>query len=118
MSAERHFHVAISHVKLRPDVAARHFAIAAAAGHAHARANLGVMYDRGLGVPVDDARAAFHYAVAAEAGDASAAYNLAMCFFCGSGVAHDRASALVYFALAASQGDADARLAVDGLIGP
>ena len=75
------FELGLFYAVARSDLAARHFAIAAASGTACARAaaaNLGCMYDRGLGGPRDDVRAAHWHARAAVAGDASAGDRDAM----------------------------------------
>ena len=50
----------------------------AEAGYATAQANLGLMYDLGLGVDEDDAEAVKWYRKAAEAGIASAQINLGL----------------------------------------
>ncbi len=47
-------------------------------GFAKAQYNLGVMYDKGRGVPRDYAEAARWYRKAAEQGDADAQFNLAI----------------------------------------
>ncbi len=112
------YELGLFHAAARSDLAARHFAIAAASGGAcapAAAANLGCMYDRGLGVPRDDARAAHWFARAAEAGDAGAWYRLGVCHSTGTGAARDACFALACFALAASAGDRDAMLALESL---
>ena len=50
--------------------------VMANAGNAGAQFNLGVMYDRGLGVPQDDVEAASWYRKAANAGDLDAKNRL------------------------------------------
>jgi TPR repeat protein len=52
------------------------FRVDAQAGDAEAQFNLGVMYDRGQGVPQDDVQAAEWYRKAAEQGHAAAQNNL------------------------------------------
>jgi hypothetical protein len=47
-------------------------------GTAEAQYNLGVMYDKGRGVPQDHAEAVQWYRKAAEQGDAGAQYNLGL----------------------------------------
>ncbi|MSQ59520.1 MAG: sel1 repeat family protein [Betaproteobacteria bacterium] len=51
------------------------FRLAAAQGHANAQSNLGAMYDKGRGVPMDDVRAHMWFNLAAVKGDANAVQN-------------------------------------------
>lgn len=61
----------------RHDVALKEFADAAARGDARAQRSLGLMHERGEGVPRDPAQAAECYRKAIAQGLASAQYNLA-----------------------------------------
>ncbi len=62
------------------------FRVDAQAGDAEAQFNLGVMYDRGQGVPQDDVQAAEWYRKAAEQGHAGAQHNLGSAYYDGRGV--------------------------------
>ncbi len=78
-------------------------------GNARAQANLGVMYENGLGVTQDDAEAVRWYRLAAEQGDAWAQFNLGVMYENGRGVTQDDAEAVRWYRLAAEQGDAKAQ---------
>ncbi|MDG2123401.1 MAG: hypothetical protein P8J87_06880 [Verrucomicrobiales bacterium] len=66
--------------------------------------NVGYMYLRGLGVPVDfNIAAAFFKAGAAE-GHAQASFNLGNCYFSGQGVEQDYARAVAAWERAAGEG--------------
>lgn len=75
---------------------------AAQEGNANAQYDLGFVYDKGQGVPQDDAQAVFWYRKAAEQGDAFAQNNLASLYEQGRGVPQDYAQAYFWLALAAS----------------
>ena len=75
-------------------------------GNARAQFNLGVMYERGQGVPQFDTEAVQWYRKAAEQGHASAQFNLGMLYFNGQGVPQNAQEAEKWFRLAAKQGDA------------
>jgi uncharacterized protein len=78
-------------------------------GDASAQTNLGLMYDRGLGVPQDYAEAMKWYRLAAEQGEVSAQFNLGLMYDRGLGVPQDYAEAMKWYRLAAEQGDASAQ---------
>ena len=82
---------------------------AAEQGDAAAQFNLGVMYDRGEGVPQDDGEALLWYRKAAEQGHAAAQFNLGNMYRYGRGVPDDYIQAYAWLNLAAAQGDGDAR---------
>jgi len=65
-----------------------------------AQFNLGLMYDKGLGVPRDPAEAAEWFRRAAEQGDAIAAYNLGLMYAEGRGVAQDYGKAADWYKFA------------------
>ncbi len=76
-------------------------------GNANAQFFLGVMYDKGRGVPQDDAEAVKWYRKAAEQGVAEAQYNLGLMYDDGQGVGLSFGVALLmqahmWFDLAAS----------------
>jgi len=78
-------------------------------GVAIAQFNLGVMYDKGKGVPQDYAEAVKLYRLAAEQSYASAQFNLGVIYRNGRGVPQDYAEAVRWYRLAAEQGHADAQ---------
>jgi TPR repeat protein len=67
------------------------------------------MYDKGHGVPRDDAEAVTWIRKAAEQGFALAQNALAALYKVGKGVAQDHAEAAKWFRRAAEQGNADAQ---------
>lgn len=77
-------------------------------GYAFAQFNLGVLYDRGHGVPQDNALAMQWYQKAAEQGLSQAQVNLAIMYEEGQGMPVDLARAYFWYALADSQGDGQA----------
>jgi TPR repeat protein len=78
-------------------------------GSAGAQFNLGVMYEKGQGVPQDDKTAVKYYRLAAEQGDAVAQFNLGVTYYVGQGVLQDYKTALKWYRLAAEQGYASAQ---------
>ncbi len=78
-------------------------------GDAKAQHNLGVMYERGQGVPQDYAEAVRWYRKAAEQGFASAQYNLGVMYGKGQVVPQDYAKAVGWWRKAAEQGVAEAQ---------
>jgi|ERR1019366_960287 TPR repeat protein len=81
----------------------------AASGDAAAQCGLGLMYDKGQGVPQGYAQAAAWYRKAAKQGDATAQWLLGGLYFDGHGVPKDYAQAVLWFRKAAEQGDAEAQ---------
>ena len=77
--------------------------------NADAQYNLGVCYNTGRGVPVDDKEAARLYKLAADQGHALAQYNLGGCYNTGRGVPQDDNEAARLYKLAADQGHAQAQ---------
>jgi TPR repeat protein len=69
-----------------------------------AQYNMGVLYDSGLGVPVDKSRARVWYRKSADQGFAQAQNNLGRMFYMGDAVPPDYARAATYFRKAAEQG--------------
>ncbi|KAK1868785.1 hypothetical protein I4F81_011268 [Pyropia yezoensis] len=94
-----------------PSAATKPFAVvelyneAAAAGNALATSNLGVCYERGLGVAKDEKRAVELFQEAAAAGDAGANRHLGVCYERGLGVAKDENRAVELFQKAVAGGD-------------
>ena len=81
----------------------------AESGDAEAQNNLGVMYNKGLGVSEDYAEAVKWYRLAADQGYADAQCNLGVMYDNGQGVPQDYAEAVKWYRLAADQGDAGAQ---------
>ena len=79
-------------------------------GSAEAKLGLGTLYDLGLGVESDAARAFRWYAEAAEEGLAQAQFNVALMLDEGRGASRDRRAAAGWYARAALRGDARAAL--------
>jgi TPR repeat protein len=88
---------------------------AAMQGLADAQYNLGVMYERGRGVPQDHATAVSWYRKAADQGFAMAQYNFGMMYANGQGVPQDYVTAHMWLNLAAASGNKDAVVPRDGL---
>jgi len=78
-------------------------------GNASAQYNLGVMYNKGRGVPKNFKTAVKWWKLAAEQGNASAQYNLGVMYRKGLGVPQDYKTAVKWYRLAAEQGDPDAQ---------
>jgi uncharacterized protein len=77
----------------------------AEAGHRDAQFNLGLLYENGLGVPADGARAALWFRRAAEQDDRTAQAYLGEMYANGLGVPRDDVEALGWYRRAAEQGD-------------
>jgi TPR repeat protein len=94
---------------------------AALRGDKNSEFNVGVIYERGIGVDKNETLAAQWYEKAAHEGHADAQYNLAIMYASGRGVAKDDAQAMMWLALAARQGDKEARKLlleiIDGKLG-
>jgi TPR repeat protein len=67
------------------------------------------MYDKGEGVPKDDAEAVKWYRLAAEQGHAHAQFRLGAMYHSGDGVPKDQARAAEWYTKAAEQGNAEAQ---------
>ena len=78
-------------------------------GNADAQYNLGVMYEKGLGVPQDNKTAMKWYRLSAEQGHAGAQFNLGLMYRKGEGVLQDYKTAVKWCKLAAEQGNATAQ---------
>ena len=74
-------------------------------GFAFAQFNLGVLYDNGHGVPMDDQKAIEWYRKAAEQGLSQAQINLGIMYAEGEGQPADLVQAYFWYAMADSQGD-------------
>lgn len=85
-------------------------------GSAVAQFNLGVLYDRGQGVPQDNALAMQWYRKAAEQGLPQAQVNLAIMYEEGQGVPVDNMQAYFWYAMADSQGDGQAPQALRDVV--
>ena len=78
---------------------------AAEQGHVDAQFNVGLVYNRGEGVPKDAAKAVEWWIKAAEQGHASAQYNVGWAYRYGEGVPEDMVLAYAWFNLASVNGD-------------
>jgi TPR repeat protein len=78
-------------------------------GDAVARYNLGLMYDKGQGVPQNYKTAVKWYRLAAEQGCVDAQYNLGNRYAKGQGVLQDYKTAVKWYRLAAKQGNTSAQ---------
>jgi len=78
-------------------------------GDADAQRNLGLMYEKGEGVPQDYAQAVQWYRWAAEQGHANAQFFLGRMYNKGEGVPQDYAQGVQWYRRAAEQGNADAQ---------
>jgi TPR repeat protein len=74
--------------------------------------NLGYLYDNGVGVPKDPAKAVFWYRKVAEAGAPIGQLNLGNAYWYGRGIDKDPVEAAKWLTLAAAGGDQDARKAL------
>ncbi|MEA1651390.1 tetratricopeptide repeat protein [Nitrospirillum sp. BR 11164] len=83
---------------------------AADKGDGEAQTYLGWMYEKGLGVPVDYARAQAWYTKAAAQGHAHALNNLGSLYYLGNGVPKDAPKGIGLFRKAAKKGDAQAQM--------
>ena len=92
-------------VKSRVLAACRHLADQ---GDAIAEYRLGVLYDKGQGVPQDHVEAARWYRKAADHGYADGQSILGTLYLAGLGVPQDYVQAYMWLTLAAVQGDIDA----------
>jgi TPR repeat protein len=77
-------------------------------GEARAQYDLGLMYDKGQGVPQSDAKAMQWYGLAAEQGEPRAQYNLGLMYLNGQGVPSDVVKAYYWISLSAHRGNAHA----------
>ncbi len=82
----------------------------AEAGDAEAQFNLGVLYEKGIGVPQDWEEAAEWYRKAAEQDHADAQNKLSECYYNGTGVPQDEKQAIYWYHRAAKLGDAEEKL--------
>jgi TPR repeat protein len=78
-------------------------------GNAEAENKLGVLYEQGLNVPVDDGEAAKWYRKSADQGVAAGEYDLGRMYDRGGGVDQDYSEAAKWYLYAAKQGYADAQ---------
>ena len=86
-------------------------------GDADAQFNLGVMYQKGIGVPQDYKTAVKWYRLAAEQGFARAQTNLGVMYFYGHGDPQNHKTAVKWYKLAAEQGDAFAQFNLGTMYG-
>jgi TPR repeat protein len=84
-------------------------------GEARAQYDLGLLYDKGQGVPQSDKEALRWYHLAAQQGDDRAQYNLGLMYANGQGVPRNDMEAYYWVNLAAEQGNKHALDARDYL---
>jgi|OM-RGC.v1.000325242 TPR repeat protein len=84
--------------------AANWFRESAIQGVPNAQYNLGVLYERGLGLPQDDTRALLWYHSAAEQGHPLAQYNLGVLYSAGRGIPLSYTESARWFRRAAERG--------------
>ena len=80
----------------------------AVAGDPHAQCRLGLLYDKGEGVPQDDTEAVRWYRLAADQGHADAQHNLGDMYRTGRGLPENPGEAIRWWRMAAEQGHATA----------
>lgn len=78
-------------------------------GFAPAQFNLGLVYELGRGVPVDERQAFKHYLLAAEQGFGAALFNVGNMYATGRGVAQDHYEANLWYRQAAEKGLVEAQ---------
>jgi TPR repeat protein len=86
-------------------LAYKEFRAAAEEGHSDSQFNVGLMYERGIGVGKDEKEAIVWYGKAADQGNVLAQYNLAVLYENGRGTAVDFAQANEWYRKASAQGD-------------
>ena len=91
-----------------PD-AVKYLSQAADKGQAVAQYRLGTLYERGLGVATDPAKAAHWYELSANQGNRKAMHNLAVSYVSGAAGKKDMAEAARWFAKAAALGLSDSQ---------
>ena len=77
-------------------------------GDLRAQFDLGVLYDKGEGLPQNNHEAMVWYRRAAEQGEARAQYNLGLMYANGQGVPQDVVEAYYWISLSAARGNAHA----------
>lgn len=78
-------------------------------GYSEAQFNVGMMYDFGRGVALNDNKAAYWYRKAAEQGLSEAQYNLGLMYNEGEGVPKSYTQAVLWYRKAAEQNDGEAQ---------
>jgi hypothetical protein len=87
----------------------RELQVRAKQGNADAQYNLGLMYDKGRGVPQNYKTAVKWYTLAAKQGHADAQYNLGVMYDEGIGISQNNYTAMKWYGLAAKRGNSDAQ---------
>ncbi len=82
------------------------FLAAAKEGHADSQFNVGLMYEKGIGIGKNEKDAVLWYSKAASQGNASAQFNLGVLYEHGRGTNVDFAKANEWYRKASAQGDA------------
>jgi TPR repeat protein len=106
-NAVDHFEAGIAaHQANNLPLACKEFIAAANAGHADSQYNVGLMYEKGIGVEKDEKAAVVWYGKAAAQGNAAAQFNLGVLYEHGRGTKVDFAKANTCYRKASVQGDA------------
>ena len=87
-------------------LAYQEFLAAAQEGHADSQFNVGLMYEKGIGVGQDEKEAVAWYGKSAAQGNSGAQYNLGVLYENGLGTSIDYAKANEWYRKASVQGDA------------
>lgn len=87
-------------------LAYKNFLTAAKEGHADSQFNVALMYEKGIGIGIDEKEAIVWYGKAAAQGNAAAQYNLGVLYENGRGTKIDFAKANEWYRKASVQGDA------------
>ena len=83
--------------------------VLAEGGHGGAQLNIGVLHEKGLGVPKNAAKAMEWFRRAAESGESAAFYNIGVLYRDGRGVPQDLEEAAKWFRESAEHGNAHGR---------
>ena len=91
------------------ETAAEYFKKAAEQGNVDAQCNLGICYDKGIGVEQDSVEAAKWFRKAAEQGIAASQFNLGVCYMTGEGVQESGSEGIKWLKKAAKQDHVEAQ---------
>lgn len=96
------FSCSVANAGMSPDEVnrANRYLYGALGGDSTAQYNLGLCYERGIGVAVNKSEAVKWYQKSADQGDADGLSSLACCYYYGIGVLEDKVEAYAYFSLA------------------
>ena len=92
------------HLELLEEEAFYWLGKSSAQGVAAAHGQLGLCYERGIGIEVNLDQAIFYYQMGAEKSDPASLYHLAHCYYTGLGVDKNEAVAVEYYTKSAEKG--------------